>query len=67
MGRAGRAFSVVFGCFLAGVGVYALTLDHAPLWWRVPGGLALVVLGVDLVVAALRDRKSWLSRIGPLP
>ena len=62
-----RGVSAVFGAFLAGVGVYAFLFSGAPLYWVVPGGLALVLLGGNLVYSSCRGKPSWLSRIGPLP
>lgn len=67
MTKAERVFSIVFGAFLLAVGVYALTLDHLTLPWRVVGGLSLCVLGGNLLYAAHAGKRSWLSRIGPLP
>lgn len=62
-----RGVSTVFGAFLAGVGVYALLFSEAPLHWAVLAGLALVLLGGNLIYSAYRGESSWLSRIGPLP
>jgi len=62
-----RAFLVVFGIFLAGVGVYVLLFSHAPTPWRAGGGVVLALLGGNMLYAAYCDKPSWLSRIGPLP
>lgn len=67
MSTAERVFSVVFGLFLLAVGIYALSLDHLTLLWRLAGGLTLCALGGNLLYAARRRKRSWLSRIGPLP
>lgn len=67
MSKVERAFSVVFGLFLLGVGAYAIGFGSAPLIWRIAGGALLAVLGGNMVYAGWRARRSWLSRVGPLP
>lgn len=62
-----RVFSAVFGALLTGIGVFALVQDHLSPVWRLCGGLGVVLLGLDSIVAAYRGKASWLSRIGPLP
>lgn len=67
MGKVERCFSVLFGLFLLAVGLYVLGFGHTGLLWRVGGGLALLVLGGNMLYAAYRRQPSWMSRLGPLP
>ena len=62
-----RAFSVVFGIFLLGVGAYAVLFSEAPLHWAVPACIVMALLGGNLVYSSYICKPSWLSRIGPLP
>jgi hypothetical protein len=67
MRKAERAFSIVFGLFLLGVGIYTASIDAAPLLGRFGVGAVLVLLGGNLLYATYKDTPSWLSRVGPLP
>lgn len=66
-GNGERYFAIAFGLFLVGVGVYALLFSEASDVWRFGGGAALILLGGNALQASWRGRRSWLSRIGPLP
>lgn len=63
-----RWVGAAFGLFLVGmaVAIVLLAADANPLG---ASAAALLIggLGVDALVAAIRDRRSILSRIGPLP
>jgi len=67
MGKPERMFSAVFGCFLTGIGAYALLLGEAPAIWAIGGGAVLVLFGGNMLYAAYCGRPSWISRLGPLP
>jgi small neutral amino acid transporter SnatA (MarC family) len=67
MSKAERTFSVIFGLFLVGVGIYALLFGQTPAPWRIGGGMVLALFGGNMLYAAYRCKPSWLSRIGPLP
>jgi hypothetical protein len=67
MSTAARSFSVVFGVFLVGVGVYVALLGGVPWYGSALAAIVLIALGGNLVYSAVRSRRSWLSRIGPLP
>lgn len=67
MAKAERIFSAVFGLFLLGIGLYVLVLGEAPAAWRYIGGAVLAILGGNLLYASGTGRRSWLSRVGPLP
>lgn len=61
-----RAFTAVLGIIFVGIAIVILAISE-----RTFGPLAAAVvigaLGVDAIVSALRNRESWLARIGPLP
>ena len=65
--RTYRLVSGLFGTFLICVGLYALLFAGPLTALSIAVGLALVVLGGNMVVAAYSGRESWLSRLGPLP
>ena len=67
MEKGERIFSAVFGLFLLSTGVYVLALGETPAPWRFIGGAVLVVLGVNMLHASYTGKRSWLSRVGPLP
>lgn len=67
MAKAERVFAAVFGLFLLGIGLYVLVLGEAPAAWRYTGGAVLAALGANLLYASGTGRRSWLSRVGPLP
>jgi hypothetical protein len=67
IGKGERLFALAFGLFLVGVGCYALLFSEASDVWRFGGGAALILLGGNAIQASWRGRRSWLSRIGPLP
>lgn len=62
-----RLFSGGFGLFLIGVGVYALFFTGDSTMMQIVGGIALVLLGFNMVISAFRARESLISRLGPLP
>lgn len=67
MSKAERIFSVLFGLFLCGVGIYVLLFSHDSTLWQLIGGMLLALFGSNMLYAAYRNKQSWLSRIGPLP
>ncbi len=64
----GRTVSVAFGIFFVALAFLVLFVawDTAPLGACIVS-LVLAVLGVDGVFSAYRNKRSLLSRIGPLP
>lgn len=62
-----RLVSAVFGLFLIGAGAYMFRFSEAPLHWVVLAAIALILLGGNLIYSSYRGKRSWLSRIGPLP
>lgn len=66
-GRVGRLLCAGLGLLLAGAGGYALVVRPDLGWQGAAVGLVLAVVGLEALIAALRGRASWLSRIGPLP
>lgn len=59
--------AVVIGLLLLGMGIYALVLAKTPDVWSYVGSAVLVVLGVNMLYASFTGKRSWLSRLGPLP
>ena len=62
-----RAFVVVFGLFLLGIGIYAVLLAQTSPAWRYIGGGVLLALGSNAVYGGLTGRRPWISKIAPLP
>jgi hypothetical protein len=62
-----RVFLVNFGVILSGVGLYALFLSEASPAWRYLGGGLICVVGINAVYSGLTGKRSWISKIGPLP
>ena len=62
-----RAFVVVFGLFLLGIGIYAVLLAQTSPAWRYIGGGVLLALGSNAVYGGLTGKRPWISKIGPLP
>lgn len=63
--RAYRVITGVLGLLFAGVGVYVMAVVDLPL--RVGVGLLIVLLGANMLWAAIQTKASWLSKLGPLP
>ena len=62
-----RVFAGAFGALLLSVGIYALALSSASLAWQDLGGSVLCALGINAIYCALTRKRSWISKIGPLP
>jgi len=63
-----RVADACFGVFFVGLAVAVVVYADAPIDKGVMAVAALLaLLGVDGVLAAVADRRSLLSRIGPLP
>lgn len=63
-----RWFALGLGLLLAGSGAYALVrFGTVGGLGYVVGAVVLAALGVEATVAAIRNRRSLLSRLGPLP
>jgi len=62
-----RFIAVIFGAFLVVVGAYVFFYSEAPLHWTAPTAIVLVSVGANLIYSVFRAKRSWLSRIGPLP
>ena len=61
-----RIFNAVLGPALLGGGLWSLAMPpEDALAWVLT--VLLIVLGAEALLAAIRNRPSWLSRIGPLP
>ena len=67
MKKGERIFLAVFGLFLLSIGLYTLVLGETPAAWRFMGGTVLAVLGGNMLYAFYTGKRSWLSRVGPLP
>lgn len=61
-----RVMSLLFGLALIGSSLYLLFGQPARAL-QIIGALLIMALGVNLLLAAVRARESWLSKIGPLP
>ncbi len=66
-GKVYRAFSFLFGLFLAAIGCYGIFFAETSAIWRLVGGAIFVVLGYNMAYSAYKAKESWLSKIGPLP
>ncbi|HSD16609.1 MAG TPA: hypothetical protein VLC71_05020 [Thermomonas sp.] len=62
-----RVFVGYFGVFLIAVGLYVLVMSGAAPAWRYLGGGLLCLIGINAVYSGVTGKRSWLSRIGPLP
>lgn len=63
-----RLVGVLFGAFFVALALLIVVTSNAST--RVPAFAAAVViggLGLDLIISAMRGKRSLLSRIGPLP
>ncbi|MEW5739970.1 MAG: hypothetical protein AB1938_13645 [Myxococcota bacterium] len=66
--RVERGLNFGLGALLLGAGVYALvTSGGEGSHWRLLGAGVAAVLGLEAVVSAVRNRRSLLGRLGPLP
>ena len=65
--RTYRLLTGVFGVFLAAVGLFVVLFSGSLTALRVAAGIALLVLGGNMALAAYGAKESWLSRLGPLP
>ncbi len=66
--RSRRLVGVPFGAFFVALALFIVVTSDAST--RVPAIAAAVVvggLGLDLIISAIRRKRSLLSRIGPLP
>jgi len=61
-----RTISVLFALALLGSSFYLLFGQPAGAL-QVVGALLIFALGANLLIAAVRAKESWISRIGPLP
>ncbi len=66
--KSGRTVTTLFGVFFVIMAVVILFAgwESTPVG-AVVGALVVGILGADAIVSAMRDRRSLLSRIGPLP
>lgn len=67
MEKGERIFSTVFGLLLLSIGLYVLVLGETHAAWRFIGGAVLTVLGGNMLYASYTGKRSWLSKVGPLP
>ena len=66
--KTGRMVTAVFGVFLVGLAVVIwLSADNPISVGAVVAALAVGLLGVDACLSAVRNKRSLLERIGPLP
>jgi small neutral amino acid transporter SnatA (MarC family) len=66
-GKLYRLLSAAFGSLLLGAGFYALFFAETQVVVRITGGVALILIGFNMVWSAYKAKESWLSKIGPLP
>ena len=62
-----RLLSAAFGSFLVAVGFYALFFAETHVVVRITGGVAIIMVGLNMVWSAYTAKESWVSKIGPLP
>ena len=66
--KTSRIVSVLFGLFFVALALVIAVVSNAS---NILGATAAVVLvgviGLDLIISAVRGKRSLLSRIGPLP
>ena len=61
-----RCFSLLFGLFLTGVGVYVIFFGVVDLPIRVLLGFFIALFGVNTVWSAIQAKAPWLAKLGPL-
>ena len=59
--------SAMFGLFLRSIGVYVLAWTRRLLLGASLAELFSAVLGANMLYASYTGKRSWLSRVGPLP
>lgn len=62
-----RVFTGGLGLVVLCSGVYAMRFVSPSGMLQLVGSVALIALGSNMIVSALRARESWMSKIGPLP
>ncbi|WP_049621134.1 hypothetical protein [Frateuria defendens] len=68
LSTATRLVTAGVGLLFVGLGVAVLASRHAQGGWgSLLAALALLALGAEALLGALRNRRPWLWRIGPLP
>lgn len=68
LSTATRLVTAAVGLLFVGLGLAVLASRHAQAGWgSLLAALALLVLGTETLLGALRNRRPWLWRIGPLP
>ncbi len=61
-----RVFTAALGVVFVGVAAVILAISELT-FGPLAAALVIGALGVDAIISAWHDRKSWLARIGPLP
>lgn len=62
-----RTFTFLIGAMFLGIGIALPFIAPEAGWGGIVAAIVVGGLGLDAVVAALRNRPSLLARIGPLP
>jgi hypothetical protein len=62
-----RVLAAAAGVFFAGIGVYGIFFAETPAMWRIPGGIAFLLIGGNAIYSSYKSKVSWISKIGPLP
>lgn len=60
-----RIFSLLFGLFLTGVGIYVVFFGVVDPLIRMFLGFLITLFGVNTVWSAIQARASWLAKLGP--
>lgn len=61
-----RVFTALLGTVFVGMAVVILVISERS-FGPLVATLVIGALGIDAIVSAIRNRLSWLARIGPLP
>lgn len=64
--KAYRTVTCAFGVLFVALALTILTIAEVSIGSLIAGVL-IGGLGLDAIISALRNKKSWLARIGPLP
>jgi len=62
-----RFVAGALGTLLASTGIYVAIFGEVPAVWRYLAATVLVSLGANAIYGALRNKRPWVSKIGPLP
>jgi hypothetical protein len=61
-----RVATAIFALVFIACGAYVLFIESPTRAAKV-AGVVLLLLGIDSLVSSVRAKRSWVSRVGPLP